>query len=137
MGQSSHKLSEKGSVLRSGQEVMPFSRLKWLFVFLILLAAVVANSYYAEIAWPIRLAAGIVLLLVAAALALQTTSGRKSLVFAKGARTELRKVVWPTRQETVQTTLVVVGMVVVAAIILWGVDTVFFRLVAWLTGQRG
>ena len=50
---------------------------------------------------------------------------------------ELRKVVWPTRQETIQTTLIVVAMVVVAALILWGLDKVFFWLVAWLTGQRG
>ena len=67
----------------------------------------------------------------------QTSKGLQLWSFIKGARIELRKVVWPTRQETIQTTLVVVAMVVVAALILWGIDTLFFWLVGWLTGQRG
>ncbi len=57
--------------------------------------------------------------------------------FFKNARAELRKVVWPTRQETLQTALVVVAMVVVLALVLWGLDGVLVWLIGSLTGQRG
>jgi preprotein translocase subunit SecE len=46
----------------------------------------------------------------------------------KGSRTEIRKVVWPTRQETVQTTMIVVAFVVLVALLLWGLDS----LLGWL-----
>lgn len=111
--------------------------LKWAIVFLFIIGGIIANTYYSNVDWAIRAAIGILVLAVSLLIALQTTVGRKVWIFAKGARVELRKVVWPTRQETIQTTLVVVAMVVFAAVVLWGVDTLFFWLVGWLTGQRG
>lgn len=120
-----------------GQQAPRFNAFKWVFVFLLIIGGIVANTYYSDVAWALRAAAGIVLVIIALLTALQTTAGQTFWSFAKGARIELRKVVWPTRQETIQTTLVVVAMVVVAALILWGLDTLFFWLVGWLTGQRG
>lgn len=82
----------------------------------------------------------IALLLVgglAAALALQTDPGRRLWNFAGDARTEVRKVVWPTRQETVQTTIVVIVMVFVLGIILWLFDMVLGAILRFLTGQGG
>ncbi len=114
-----------------------FNALKWTVVLLLIVGGIVANTYYGSVAWALRAAVGIVVLAVALLLALQTSAGRQVWIFAKGARIELRKVVWPTRQETIQTTLVVVAMVVFAALVLWGFDTLFFWLVGWLTGQRG
>jgi preprotein translocase subunit SecE len=49
---------------------------------------------------------------------------------------EMRKVVWPTREETMQTTLVVAGMVIILALLLWGMDSLLVWLIGWLTGQR-
>lgn len=112
-------------------------KLKWLFILVLLIAGFVANSYFAQVPWAIRTAIGIVLLAILAALALWTTQGRKAWEFIKAARVELRKVVWPTRQETIQTTLVVMAMVVVTALFLWGIDTLFFWAVSLVTGQRG
>jgi preprotein translocase subunit SecE len=50
---------------------------------------------------------------------------------------ELRKVYWPTRQQTTTITIMVCVMVVVFALILWGIDSFLYWLIAWLTGQRG
>lgn len=111
--------------------------LKWLVIFVCLLAGIYANHHFAEVEWALRAAVGIVLLCALLALALQTAVGRSAWVFVKSARTELHKVVWPTRQETVQTTLVVMAMVTIAALMLWGVDALFLWAVSWLTGQRG
>jgi preprotein translocase subunit SecE len=52
------------------------------------------------------------------------------------SRAELRKVVWPTREETMQTTLVVAVMVIVLSLVLWGMDGLLVWLIGWLTGQH-
>ncbi len=114
-----------------------FDSLKWLFVLVLLLGGIVANYFYSATAWAIRVAVGIVVALLALFVASKTTKGQAALDVFKGARTELRKVVWPTRQETVQTTVVVVVMVIATALVLWGADSFFMWFVGWLTGQRG
>ena len=53
---------------------------------------------------------------------------------AKAARVEIRKVVWPTRQETTQTTLIVLGVVLLMALILWGLDSLLGWIVSSVIG---
>lgn len=110
-----------------------FDALKWLLVVLLLVGGVVANFYYSYIAVAIRSAVGIVLAILVLLIASQTHKGWKAWSFVKGSRAELRKVVWPTRQEIVQITSVVVAMVIVVALILWGLDSFFMWAVAWMT----
>jgi preprotein translocase subunit SecE len=63
--------------------------------------------------------------------------GREFRRFVELARIELRKIVWPTRQETLQTTLVVFGFVVVAGIFFWLLDLVLAWATKALTGTGG
>jgi preprotein translocase subunit SecE len=74
---------------------------------------------------------------VAAVVALQTDQGRRLWQFSGDVRTEVRKVVWPTRQETIQTTLVVIVMVLVLGIVLWLFDMMLMGILRFLTGQGG
>lgn len=111
--------------------------LKWLIAAMLLIAGLVANYYYNYQPWPLRLLGWLILLAVIIALLSQTNQGRQAWDFARESRMELRKVYWPTRQETVQTTLVVAAMVVVLALMLWGIDGLLMWLIGWLTGQRG
>jgi preprotein translocase subunit SecE len=71
---------------------------------------------------------------VAIAIAAQTTRGRALIGFAGDVQVEVRKVVWPTRQETLQTTLAVFVVVFIAAIILWLLDMLLAVLIRWLMG---
>ena len=59
---------------------------------------------------------------VSVAIALQTVKGKEIWGYFRDAQIEVRKVVWPTRQETIQTTLIVIVMVILVAIILWLLD---------------
>ena len=111
--------------------------LKWLVVAVLIVSGLAANYYYSQLQWPLRLLAWLFLLGLSGAIASQTTQGRQMIEFARESRMELRKVVWPTYQETVQITLLIAGVVVLLALILWGVDGVLLRLIGWLTGQRG
>jgi preprotein translocase subunit SecE len=114
-----------------------FDVVKWLFATGLVIAGLWANYHYSQVDWALRAAGWIVLFCVAALIAFQTAQGKRLWLFIKESRSELRKVVWPTRQETMQTTLLIVVMVVVMALILWGIDSVLMWIVGWLTGQRG
>lgn len=66
-------------------------------------------------------------------LAYFTQPGQAAFVFAKEAKLELEKVVWPSRQETTQTTMIVMAMVMVTGFILWGVDSSIMWTIGKLT----
>ncbi|BCQ37004.1 MULTISPECIES: preprotein translocase subunit SecE [Erwinia] len=110
--------------------------LKWLGVVVLLVAAVAGNSYYRDVTLPLRALAVVVLMVAAAGIALWTTKGKATLAFAREARTEVRKVIWPTRQETLHTTLIVAAVTAVMSLILWGLDGILVRLVSFITGLR-
>jgi preprotein translocase subunit SecE len=78
------------------------------------------------------------LLIVAAmtvGLVFWTSMGGKLLSFSRESRVELRKVVWPTRQETIQITLIVLVLVFLIGLFLWLVDSLLFWGVRVITGQ--
>ncbi|MBK4728088.1 MULTISPECIES: preprotein translocase subunit SecE [Erwiniaceae] len=110
--------------------------LKWLGVVVLLVAAIAGNSYYRDVTLPLRALAVVVLMVAAAGIALWTTKGKATLAFAREARTEVRKVIWPTRQETLHTTLIVAAVTAVMSLILWGLDGILVRLVSFITGLR-
>ena len=105
-----------------------FASVKWILVFILVAVAVVGNSYYSDQSLLYRVLGILVLAGIAGFVALQTAKGAAFWSLVKGSRTEIRKVVWPTRQETVQTTMIVVAFVLLVALILWGLDS----LLGWL-----
>lgn len=76
----------------------------------------------------VRVASLLVPVLLAGAVVYSTAVGQSIWRFAFDSRVEVRKMVWPTRQETTQTTLVVVLLIIVISLFLWGVDS----LLAWI-----
>ncbi|WED21713.1 preprotein translocase subunit SecE [Vibrio sp. JC009] len=107
---------------------------KWIVAFALAAAAVVGNYLYGEMSVVIRAAAVVVLIAAALGVAATTAKGKQAISFAREARIEVRKVVWPTRQETMQTTLIVLAVSIVMALALWGIDGIMVRLVALVTG---
>ena len=82
--------------------------------------------------WIIVLAA----LVAGAFVALQSQQGKTFSAFVQSSRIELRKVVWPNRQETMQVTIVVFVMIIVLGLFFWGVDSLLGFVTRWLTGAR-
>jgi preprotein translocase subunit SecE len=107
-----------------------FDTVKWVVVMALVAVAVVGNSYFAEQSLLYRVLGILVISAVAGLIALQTAKGVAFWTLVKGSRTEIRKVVWPTRQETVQTTMIVVAFVILVALLLWGLDSFFGWLVS-------
>ena len=111
-----------------------FDLLKWLLVVALVVVGVVGNQYYSAQPILYRVLVLLVIAAVAAFVALQTGKGKAFFTLAKEARAEIRKVVWPTRQETGQTTLIVVAVVLVMALLLWGLDSLLGWLVSLIVG---
>ena len=112
-------------------------KFKLLVAIAVIVAAISGFYYYADASLLLRVLALLVALGVATTVILQTSIGQQAWGFVGDARTEVRKVVWPTRKETVQTTLIVMVMVFVVAIMLWMFDMLLTWAVKWLMGQGG
>jgi preprotein translocase subunit SecE len=116
----------------SSQSALDWS--KWIVVAAIVAAGVFGNWYYQDQSLLYRVLALLALAAVAAFISFQTTQGRALWTLMKESRIEIRRVVWPTRQETTQTTFVVLALVLVFSMILWGLDSLLSWVVSIVIG---
>ncbi len=101
----------------------------------ILVAGIVGFYQFQDQPTWVRLLGLLAVVGVAGLVTLQTQIGRSIWRFAIESRTEVRKVVWPSRQETLQTLLIIVIFVLVMALFLWAVDSILFMIVRYATGR--
>ncbi|KTD27867.1 preprotein translocase subunit SecE [Legionella maceachernii] len=104
----------------------------WIGILLITILAFLGTYYY-NFSGPIKALIWIGWFVVAALQGFFTTQGKQVFEFAKEAKIELQKVVWPTRQETIQTTSIVMAMVTITGFVLWGIDSGMMWIIAKLT----
>lgn len=119
---------------QASQKSNPLDLVKWLIVVALLIAAVLGNGYYAELGLLYRVLGVLALALAATGVALTTQRGRKFNLYRKEAWTELRKVIWPTRTETTQTTLLVLAVVILVALIMFFFDMLISFLIGLVVG---
>lgn len=108
--------------------------LKWLLVLGLIAVGVVGNSYFSAEPLLYRVLGLIVIAAVAILIALQTEKGAGLWRLLRESMVEVRKVVWPSRQETNQTTLIVIAVVIVMSIVLWLLDTFFGWVASMIIG---
>lgn len=102
-------------------------RTKWMVIIALVVGGVVGNWYFQDVSILIRALALVATAVVAGLILFQTVRGQQLWVTIRDARAEISKVVWPTRQETLQTTLIVIVLILIFALILWGLDS----LLSW------
>jgi preprotein translocase subunit SecE len=107
---------------------------KWAIVVALVVGGIFGNWYYQHEPLLYRILALLAVAGVALLIAAQTARGRSLVALMKEARVEMRRVVWPTRQETTQTTFIVVLLVLIFAFILWLLDTLLGWLVSSVIG---
>ena len=113
----------------------PLDVVKWLLAVAFISAAVAGNVVYAnDIPLLYRVIAVVALMAVGLGIVATSSQGKSFLQLLKEANIERRKVVWPTRQETTQTTMIVVAVVFLMALVLWGLDSLFGWLISMLVG---
>lgn len=119
----------------------PLDRLLWLCAIVLVGGAIFGNFYYTQhividessLGRFGRTSIVIAVIIAGLAVTLFTNKGHALLTFAREAYVELRKVVWPTRQEAVQTTIIVFVGVCVVSLFLYLCDLVFLQVVKAIT----
>ena len=107
---------------------------KLLLALLVLVGGIVGFYVYEAESLLYRVLGMVLAASVALGIAYTTQLGQAIAGFARDARMEVRKVVWPTRQETVQTTIMVIVAVIVIGIFLWIIDMLLANAIQLLTG---
>ena len=102
---------------------------------LVLLAGIVSFYWFDEDSLPLRLGMVAGGLVVAGGLLWISWYGREFRQFAQAARVELRKVVWPSREDTVRTTIMVIAFAIVMGLFFWVLDMILTWMIRLLTGQ--
>jgi preprotein translocase subunit SecE len=104
---------------------------------LALIGGIVGFYWYDEYALPLRVAMVVAGVAAGLGLAWLSSYGRQFWQFAMGSRVELRKVVWPEREDTIKTTYVVFIFAIIMGVFFWGLDWILTWLTRLLTGQSG
>ncbi len=111
--------------------------LKFLIAVILLIGGVVGFYWFEGHSNLLRVIGLLAAVAAAGLVAVQTEKGRAIWSFLIDSRTEVRKVVWPTRQDAMQTTLIVLLVVILMSLFMWGVDAILFAIVKALTGHGG
>ena len=107
---------------------------KWGVVAVLVVGAIVGNWYYGDQSLLYRALGVVAVAAVAVFVALQTERGQAFAELLKEARLEIRRVVWPSRDETTQTTLIVLILIIIFSLILWGLDSLLSWFVQGVIG---
>jgi preprotein translocase subunit SecE len=110
-------------------------KLKIVVAFACVVAGVWGYYYFAETAQVLRVLMVLGGLLAAAGVAWLSAPGKEFLIFAQESWQEAGRVSWPTRKETMQTTLVVFVFVMVMAMFLFAIDTSLAWIIKLVTGR--
>ena len=120
--------------MNKGTASKTLDNLKWLLALLVFGAAVVGNSYFVEVAFLYRVLGVVFLFITGLVLISFTSFGSNSIKLMRESRTEIRKVVWPTRMETTQTFLVVFTSIIVLCLFFWGLESLLSFLTKLVLG---
>ena len=101
------------------------------------LAGTIAAFYYLDgqlhpVLRTVGMLAGAALAVV---IGLQTATGKTAFGYVQGSRVEMRRVVWPSRKETLQSTLMILAVVLILAMFLWGLDAILVWAMQIFTGR--
>ena len=119
---------------KTAPEASKLDGLKWLLVLLLVGAGIAGNAHFAEESLLYRVLGLVAITIVAGFIAITTAKGVAFWTLLKEARVEIRKVVWPTKAETRQTTLIVLGVVLLIGLILWGLDSALSWAISVIIG---
>lgn len=123
----------KKQIVGKGKQDKQQDILRWGGVVVLFIAAFVVQNFLKTVPASLMAIGWILILIIAGLIATTTVKGKWLVNFFKEGRTELQKVVWPTRKEAGQITLIVLLVVFLAGILLWGIDSVLVWGIGHLT----
>lgn len=113
-----------------------FDKIKWFFCLFFLILSFLSDYYLKEYYFWLRYIVLCLNLSISLFMFFFTKKGREVFLFFQESKIEMSKVIWPTRQESLQTTLVVFLVTVIMAIILWGFDSILINIISFIINLR-
>lgn len=105
--------------------------IKWSSVVLLSILLIIGDHVYHDSNIYLKSLVICAFLLCIVSILISTKLGRLMVVFGKESCLELQKIVWPTYQDSLNTTLVVVIVTIIISLILWGLDTVLVHIISF------
>lgn len=127
MATTTHETSESGVL----------DIIKLLLAAGVLVGGLYCYYYFLDVSLPLRVLMVLGGVAAGIAIAMTSTQGQRLWAFIQGARIEIRKVVWPTKQETTQTAIAVFIFTFIMALFFWGLDSFLLWLTRILVGSTG
>lgn len=118
------------------ENIKIFEIIKWITIFVFLFSAIIGNYYYSNATPILRLIIVYILIIKAITLFFFTNKGKLAFIFIKKAKIEAKKILWPTRQETFYTTLIIFSITILMSLIFWGLDTILIFCISFFTNMR-
>ena len=109
-------------------------RLRWLAAVGLILAGIGGNWYFQSESLLLRVAALLAIMGLSVLIIWNSRKGQEIVSLLRESRSEVRRVVWPTNQETNQTTLIVLVIVLIFSLILWGLDSLLGWIISSIIG---
>lgn len=125
------------AVTDSNVQSSPLDKIKLIFAFALVAVAIGGFYYFSQESVLYRVLGMLAVMLVGLGVAYTSSPGKRLVDFVGNARTEVRKMVWPTRVETMQTTMIVVVIVAILSVFLLIIDSILSWAVKWFLGTGG
>ena len=109
-------------------------RLRWLAALILIVAGIAGNWYFQSESLLVRVAALLAIMGLSILIIWNSRKGQEIVSLLRESRSEVRRVVWPTNQETNQTTLIVLVIVLIFSLILWGLDSLLGWIISSIIG---
>jgi preprotein translocase subunit SecE len=117
------------------EELRMADKIKLLVAFLLVVAGIAGYYYLGDKAAVLKLASVMIGLIAAAGVVWTSEPGKRFFIFGKDSVAEAKRVVWPSRKETLQTTGIVILFTIIMALFLWAVDVSLMVFVNKLMGR--
>lgn len=111
-------------------------KIKWFFITIILIISIFINFFADVMQFFIRISILALLFFFVVIIASYTKQGKKFFLYINASKNEMKKIIWPQYKETLYTTFVIISVTTILSLILWGIDSIIFRLIAFIISLR-
>ncbi|QCI16886.1 preprotein translocase subunit SecE [Buchnera aphidicola (Aphis helianthi)] len=111
-------------------------KIKWIFILINFILCILIHCYFNKINLFIRISLIIFLISCTIAILIYTKKGKAILAYINASKSEMQKIIWPKYKETLYTTFIIIFVTIFMSLLLWGLDSIIFRLIAFIISLR-
>lgn len=111
-------------------------KIKWFFITAIFITSFFINNFFDKMGSFTRISIITLLVVFAISIALYTKKVKNVFVYINASKNEMKKITWPQYKETLHTTFIIISVTILISLLLWGLDSIIFRLIAFIISVR-